>query len=45
MTSYSHLAEEFVYVLEGILTLLINNERHELFPGDSTHHSSNLEHS
>ena len=44
VTLYPHIGEEFVYVLEGILTLLINNERHELFPGDSAHYSSKLQH-
>ncbi|MBU3145073.1 helix-turn-helix domain-containing protein [Clostridium sp. CF012] len=44
VTLYPHIGEEFVYVLEGILTLLINNERHELFPGDSAHYNSNVQH-
>lgn len=44
IASYPHIGEEFIYVLEGILTLLINHERHELFPGDSAHYSSKLEH-
>jgi transcriptional regulator with XRE-family HTH domain len=44
ITSYPHIGEEFVYVLEGILTLLIDKERYELFPGDSAHYSSNREH-
>ncbi|WPC39675.1 XRE family transcriptional regulator [Clostridium sp. JS66] len=44
LTSYQHEGEEFVYVLEGILTLLINNEQQELFPGDSAHYDSNLVH-
>ncbi|NMM61809.1 cupin domain-containing protein [Clostridium sp. P21] len=44
LTSYQHEGEEFVYVLEGILTLFINNEQQELFPGDSAHYDSNLVH-
>ena len=44
ITLYPHIGEEFIYVLEGILTLLIKNERHELFPGDSAHYSSKLPH-
>ncbi len=44
MASYPHDGEEFVYVLEGILTLLINNEKQELFPGDSAHYDSNIDH-
>jgi len=41
---YQHEGEEFVYVLEGILTIMINNERYELFPGDSMHFDSKLPH-
>lgn len=42
--SYPHEGEEFVYVLEGILTLIIDGEEHELFPGDSAHYDSNIGH-
>ena len=41
---YSHEGEEFVYVLEGVLTLFIENEQHELFPGDSAHYPSATPH-
>lgn len=44
VTSYQHQGEEFVYVLEGILTLFINNEQQELYPGDSAHYSSDIIH-
>lgn len=44
INSYSHEGEEFIYVLEGILTLIINGEQHELFPGDSAHYSSGIVH-
>lgn len=44
ITSYQHEGEEFVYVLEGILTLIINGEQQELFPGDSAHYNSNIIH-
>lgn len=44
ITTYQHEGEEFVYVLEGILTLFINDEHYELFPGDSAHYSSNIVH-
>lgn len=37
---YGHEGEEFVHVLEGTLTLFIEQERHELFPGDSAHYAS-----
>ena len=41
---YSHEGEEFIHVLEGVLTLFIDNERQELFPGDSAHYSSTTPH-
>ena len=41
---YSHAGEEFIYVLEGVLTLFIENEQHELFPGDSAHYPSTTPH-
>lgn len=42
--SYKHEGEEFVYVLEGILTVYINGERNEVYPGDSVHMESNISH-
>lgn len=44
VTSYQHEGEEFIYVLEGILTLFMDNEQHELYPGDSAHYNSNVPH-
>ncbi len=41
---YSHEGEEFVYVLEGILTVRLDNERFELYPGDSMHYNSSTPH-
>lgn len=41
---YKHEGEEFVYVLEGILTLLLDGEEHSLYPGDTAHYSSKQEH-
>ncbi len=41
---YSHGGEEYVYVLEGILTLLIDGEEHALYPGDMAHYSSEKPH-
>lgn len=38
--TYGHKGEEFIYVLEGILTLIINEEKHLLYPGDSAHYPS-----
>ncbi|MDR3588292.1 MAG: XRE family transcriptional regulator [Negativicutes bacterium] len=44
ISPYPHEGEEFVYVLEGTLTLFINQERFELFPGDTAHYASNIVH-
>jgi len=44
ISSYPHEGEEFVYVLEGTLTLFINQERFELFPGDTAHYNSKIVH-
>ena len=32
---YSHNGDEFLYVLEGVVTLYVDNEKHVLYPGDS----------
>jgi len=37
LSSFHHEGEEFIYVLEGILTLFINNEKQNLHPGDCAH--------
>lgn len=42
--SYKHEGEEFVYVLEGILTIYINGGRNDVYPGDSVHMNSNVMH-
>ncbi|MBU3206744.1 XRE family transcriptional regulator [Clostridium algidicarnis] len=42
--TYNHEGEEFIYVIEGILTLVIDREQFELFPGDSAHYSSKTFH-
>lgn len=41
---FQHDGEEFIYVLEGTLTLFIEHEKHKLYPGDSIHFNSNLVH-
>ena len=41
---YAHEGEEFVYVLEGILTLRVGSQVWDLYPGDSAHYSSKLKH-
>ncbi len=42
--SYMHEGEEFIYVLEGTLTLFLDGEQHELYPGDSIHYNSSRNH-
>lgn len=42
--SYRHQGEEFIYILEGILTIYIEGQRHELYPGDTVHINSSLAH-
>ncbi len=44
LQTYPHEGEEFIYVLEGILTLLYKDEKHYLYPGDSAHYSSSVPH-
>lgn len=41
---YTHGGEEFIYILEGILTLQIEDEQFLLYPGDSAHIHSNVQH-
>ncbi|NPV43231.1 MAG: helix-turn-helix transcriptional regulator [Firmicutes bacterium] len=41
---YSHEGEEFIYVLEGILTIYLENEKYDLYPGDSLHIDSSVPH-
>jgi quercetin dioxygenase-like cupin family protein len=40
----SHSGEEFIYVLEGMVSLEIEDERFELHPGDSAYYQSDLPH-
>lgn len=42
--AYSHEGEEFVYVLEGILTLMLDGEVMDLYPGDGAHYASTIDH-
>lgn len=41
---YGHEGEEFIYVLEGVLTLEINGVKYVLQPEDTAHFASNLRH-
>ncbi len=38
--SYGHEGEEFIYILEGVLTLMYKGEKQLLYPGDSAHYFS-----
>ncbi len=40
----SHNGEEFVYVLEGTLTVFMEDREHTLYPGDSLHMMSTVPH-
>ncbi len=42
--TYSHEGEEFVYILEGILTYYYDGQKYELYPGDSVHIRSSVPH-
>jgi transcriptional regulator with XRE-family HTH domain len=41
---FQHQGEEFTYVLEGILTFLIEDKEYEMNPGDSIHIPSTVPH-
>lgn len=41
---FSHTGQEFVFVLEGVLTLQIESHTYELYPGDTAHFESNVKH-
>ncbi|HZJ82326.1 MAG TPA: helix-turn-helix domain-containing protein [Clostridia bacterium] len=43
VTQYTHEGEEFIYILQGILTYYYKDEKYDLYPGDSLHvHSSEM---
>lgn len=39
-----HTGEEFIYVLAGILTLILDGQAFQLYPGDTAHFSSDITH-
>ena len=39
-----HPGEEFIYVLEGILTIFLEDKQYDLYPGDSMHFPSTIPH-
>lgn len=41
---YTHFGEEFLYVLEGVVTVFCNGARHVLYPGNSMQIDSSLPH-
>lgn len=41
---YNHTGEEFIYILEGILTMNIDSITYQLYPGDSVHIPSCIPH-
>lgn len=41
---YSHDGEEFLYILEGVLTLSYKDQKLYLYPGDSAHYKSSDKH-
>ena len=41
---YQHKGEEFIYVLEGVVTLLLEDRKYVLYPGDSILFDSNKRH-
>lgn len=41
---YSHEGEEFLYVLEGVVTFFLEDARYLLYPGDSIHIASTRRH-
>lgn len=44
MEMYNHSGEEFMYVLEGILTVTVGSEEYNLYPGDSIQLKSDVDH-
>ncbi len=44
IVAHSHEDEEFGYILEGVLTLVLDGQEHKLYPGDSFHFKSTIPH-
>jgi len=44
LNQYQHEGEEFIYVLEGTLTLFVSGQSYELYPGDGAHYDSKIVH-
>ncbi|KKB34103.1 helix-turn-helix domain-containing protein [Bacillus thermotolerans] len=43
-TPFSHKGQEFIYVLDGTLTIILDNTEYDLYPGDSIHMESTRPH-
>ena len=43
--AHTHGGEEFIYVLEGVMTFGIDGKTYELYPGDTAHYSATTVHS
>jgi len=43
-TNSSHKGEEFIYILEGVMTLIYDDKEYELYPGDSAHYLAKTPH-
>ena len=41
---YAHKGEEFIYMLDGVLTLTLGEDEYQLFPGDSAQYPSAIPH-
>lgn len=41
---YSHKGQEFIYILDGTLTVILNDDEFLLYPGDSLHIDSQTPH-
>jgi len=43
-TPYSHQGEEFLYVIEGVLSFIVDDCVYQLYPGDTAHLPSSRKH-
>lgn len=43
-TKQTHMGVEFIYILEGVLDLLIDNNQYTMYPGDAAYFESSKEH-
>lgn len=44
ISTYEHEGEEFVYILEGVLTLILSDKTYTLYPGDTAQYRSTDKH-